>query len=563
MKEKQNIAVVIGSILVFTLVVISFLGDKFIFSNNFDIENDYNRTSVYNVEKSDFDNNINDKENDTYLIEGDFLADNVVTKEEKNAMKHNTRVLQYLVDTANENDIKIPKGIYYFSKGGTSSRGTEDYVIKPKNGITITGAGTDDDNGTILKPYAVPGTIKYGLDMFYWNEFSDSGGSDVNYLENVSFNNFIIDGESVKGNIYNSSGKGFMINLCRNCYWDNIIVKNTDGTGFGMDNVINGKITNSTAINCGKNANIFSEGASGFGIGTGFSDDESMYIENCKSIGNTKFGFFFEHQGRFSKDYTSSKSNGFKVVNSIASGNLYNFGGLRANDVLYNNCSAYNDDTDNDGTPKNYTKLDIYFDDQSRRIEINNFNSEYNFNDVKQNTYYNSVIKWGYDHGIIYGIDKSQFGIGQFVTRAEAITFLWRYAGRPGDVLAGNLLSSNDPRNSNLKIKFKDVSNSSWYVSAVKWGVDSNIINGVSDELFEPNSNVTNTQFITMLWRYAGEPVVNTNAFPGISSQTYYFNAINWAYSKGIISNKLFYPNKDCTREMVTVYIYRYNLTIS
>lgn len=322
MKEKQNIAVVIGSILVFTLVVISFLGDKFIFSNNFDIENDYNRTSVYNVEKSDFDNNINDKENDTYLIEGDFLADNVVTKEEKNAMKHNTRVLQYLVDTANENDIKIPKGIYYFSKGGTSSRGTEDYVIKPKNGITITGAGTDDDNGTILKPYAVPGTIKYGLDMFYWNEFSDSGGSDVNYLENVSFNNFIIDGESVKGNIYNSSGKGFMINLCRNCYWDNIIVKNTDGTGFGMDNVINGKITNSTAINCGKNANIFSEGASGFGIGTGFSDDESMYIENCKSIGNTKFGFFFEHQGCFSKDYTSSKSNGFKVVNSIASGNL-------------------------------------------------------------------------------------------------------------------------------------------------------------------------------------------------------------------------------------------------
>ena len=56
--------------------------------------------------------------------------------------------------------------------------------------------------------------------------------------------NYQIDGIEVKvnNNKYNTAGKGFMINLYKNCDWENITVKNTYATGFGMDNPINSTI---------------------------------------------------------------------------------------------------------------------------------------------------------------------------------------------------------------------------------------------------------------------------------------------------------------------------------
>lgn len=505
------------------------------------------------------DNKSDDKEinkEEMFLIEGDFLSDNIVTEKEKSAMEHNTKTLQYLVDNASyKQNIKLPKGTYYFAKGGSATRGTEDYVIKLKNEITITGNGTNR-NGTILKPYAEKGTIRYGLDMFYFNDLADSYGANANYLENVYFSDFIIDGEDVRGNEYNSSGKGFMINLCRNCTWNNIVVKNTDGTGFGMDNLINGKITNCTAINNGKNADTSSEGASGFGIGIGYSEEESVYIDNCKSIGNTKFGFFFEHQGRFTKYYTAGKAKGFTVINSTASGNLYNFGGLRANDVSYINCTALSDNTGS-------TKFDIYFDDQSRRTNVTNFKASHIFDDVKKSDEYYTASVWAYENAIVNGIGKNKLGAGNMVKRSEAITILWRYANRPGDVLVGSLLDSESSKKANIDTGFNDVDKSSWYVSAVKWGVDEGIINGTSSDTFSPNDNVTVAQIITMLWRYAGKPRGGKkNSFTNVPIGNFYYMATNWAYNKGIISNKNVNINRECTRGEIINMIYKYDITI-
>lgn len=82
-----------------------------------------------------------------------------------------------------------------------------------------------------------------------------------------------------------------MIYGFKNCTWSNVVVKNTDGTGFGMDEPINCKLENCYAYGCGKVVSRMSQdskkyGASGFGIGIGFSEDESMEIVNCVAIGN-------------------------------------------------------------------------------------------------------------------------------------------------------------------------------------------------------------------------------------------------------------------------------------
>lgn len=569
MKEKINTKNLIISTTIFiALLIFYYVYAKTTnhITKTISSQENYLKNATIEVQKKNIEETIsNNLEESNYLIEGDFLSDNIVTDEELKAMEHNTKVLQLLVDSAEENEvITIEKGVYYFTKGGSNTKGNEDYVIKLSNNVNITGAGTSKELSTILKPYAKENTIEYGLDMFYYNELIDSQGTNPQYLENVSFSNFIIDGESVRGKNYNTSGKGFMINLCRNCFWNNITIQNTDATGFGMDNVINGKISNSTAINCGKNASANSEGASGFGIGTGYSNEESVIIENCKSIGNKKYGYFFEHQGIFNRYYQANSSKGFIVRNSTATGNLYNFGGRRANDISYINCTSTTDNTELDGTPINYTKQDIYFDDQSRRTLIQNFQiDKIPFSDINPSSYYYQAVEWAYKNSITYGTGKNSFGTGLEISRAEAITLLWRYSNRPGDVLVGDLVSNSSLKQSNINTGFTDVPNNIWYAQAIYWGKNIGITNGISNNEFGPNLPITRAQFITMLYRYAGSPKVNsTNNFDDVKSSSSYYDAVNWAANKGITkgtSSTTFSPNKNCTREEVITMLYRYN----
>ena len=564
--NKKNL--VISTTIFITILIIYYVYSKNTISVTKTVtsKKDFTQNATIEVPKKNIEESLsNNLKDGNYLIEGNFLNDNIVTEEELKAMEHNTKVLQLLVDSAEENEvITIEKGVYYFPKGGSNTKGNEDYIIKLSNNVNITGAGTSKELSTILKPYAKENTIEYGLDMFYYNELIDSQGTNPQYLENVSFSNFIIDGESVRGKNYNTSGKGFMINLCRNCFWNNIIIQNTDATGFGMDNIINGKISNSTAINCGKNASANSEGASGFGIGTGYSNEESVIIENCKSIGNKKYGYFFEHQGIFNRYYQANSSKGFIVRNSTATGNLYNFGGRRANDISYINCTSTTDNTELDGTPINYTKQDIYFDDQSRRTLIQNFQiDKIPFSDINSNSYYYQAVEWAYKNSITYGTGKNNFGTVSEISRAEAITLLWRYSNRPGDVLVGDLVSTNGLKQSNIDTGFTDVPNNIWYAQAIYWGKNIGITNGISNNEFGPKLPITRAQFITMLYRYAGSPKVNfTNNFNDVKSSSSYYDAVNWAANKGITtgtSSTTFSPNKNCTREEVIMMLYRYN----
>lgn len=557
-KESKNNKVEKGDIIITESIDISML------KNN---ENNLNDDTDENINIED-----NNKEEDEqlYFIEGDFLSDDIVSDEEKIAMDINTKYLQFLVKNAKDNQvIKLPAGTFYFSSGGENIRGVENYVVKLNSNVHIEGAGINEsteDEYTILKPYAKEGTIKYGLDMFYWNEYADSNFQNPEYIENISFSNFIIDGEDVRGNIYNSSGKGFMINLCRNCSWDKMIVRNTDGTGFGMDNVINGTITNSIAINCGKNATVNSTGASGFGIGTGYSEEESMYIENCKSIGNTKYGFFFENQNRFGFDrYNATEAAGFVVVDSYATGNLYNFGGERANDVVYINCNSDKDITDTDGTIIGYTKDDIHFSDESRRVNVINFETNNYYEDITdENTYFYDSVNWSLRNGYFSEITNNNFGIGEKVSRAEAITLLWRYAGRPGDVLAKEDLSSSSATITDIKTGFTDVPGNMWYANAIKWGKKVGVTNGTSTTTFNPNEIINRADFITMLWRNAGSPKVDTNIpFNDVDETAYYYEALKWGYNKNIvkgISENEFRPLSYCTREQVITFLYRYGM---
>ncbi len=472
----------------------------------------------------------------------------IANKKDAATMKKNTTYLQKLIDeTSNKGGgtVKIPTGTFYFSKQAFEH--AEYYVIKCRDNVTIAGSG-NSDNGTILKPV---GNDDFPLDMFYYNEYANSNYTNAKYLVNADFRDFVIDGElATSYNDYNTAGKGFMINLYKDCDWYNITVKNTDGTGFGMDNPINSTIVNSTAIGCGKAAKLTDNGASGFGIGTGFSNEESITIINCKAYGNRKYGFFFEHQNRFKpSEYKATKAKSLIVVDSYAYGNMYNFGGERANDVTFRNCYSYQTSSINPLKIKNESA--IHFGTSSRRTTIQNIYVDKEFNDVpKTSTYYNAV-KWGLKTSIIEGgYDTSIYQPQNDCTRAQAIVMIWRLLGRPGEVVSG--------RNPIVETPFNDVEQKTWYIDAVEWGVNNKVLS--KDAKFNPENGIKRAEYITMLWRTAGEPTANTKLkFTDIKENDYYIKALKWAVSKGIVSNTTtFGPNEIYNRGEAIKILYKY-----
>ncbi|MBP3395579.1 MAG: hypothetical protein J6L87_00265 [Clostridia bacterium] len=250
----------------------------------------------------------------------------------ENEGSQNSRALQTLIDraAAEGKTVYIPAGEYEFAANGSQTIGS--HCIKMLSGVSIMGDGEQ----TVLKPV---GHSPYGLDMFYFNDYLDTG--KATYLENCRFENFVIDATETSLDTYTSAGKGFMFNLFKNCHWKGVTVKNTDATGFGVDCPIDSTMTDCSAIGCGKAATDQSSGASGFGIGFGYSDAESIRIIRCTAQDNKKFGFFLEHQGRFDPNRYSSKTPlGFTVKDCLAEKNLFGFGGVCAVNTLYESCTS-------------------------------------------------------------------------------------------------------------------------------------------------------------------------------------------------------------------------------
>lgn len=53
------------------------------------------------------------------------------------------------------------------------------------------------------------------------------------------------------------------------------------------------------------------------------------------------------------------------------------------------------------------------------------------FNDVPADSYYGKAAQWALENGITTGVGGNSFGSDSTVTRAEVVTFLWRAAGSP------------------------------------------------------------------------------------------------------------------------------------
>lgn len=115
-------------------------------------------------------------------------------------------------------------------------------------------------------------------------------------------------------------------------------------------------------------------------------------------------------------------------------------------------------------------------------------NPFHDVNAVTHSSYYKAIL-WASQKGITSGTSTTAFSPDQVCTRAQIVTFLYRYAGQPSGYYSN---------------PFKDVSATSEasYYNAVLWAVGKGITTGTSATTFSPYASCNRAEAVTFLYRY-------------------------------------------------------------
>ncbi len=108
---------------------------------------------------------------------------------------------------------------------------------------------------------------------------------------------------------------------------------------------------------------------------------------------------------------------------------------------------------------------------------------------------------------------------------------------------------------------FRDVKESDWFYSDVKYVSEAGFMTGTENDLFSPNETTKRAMIVTILWRMEGRPVQEGSVFSDVPGNAYYAEAVTWAFKNGIVngySNEVFAPEDDITREQLALMLYRY-----
>ena len=129
------------------------------------------------------------------------------------------------------------------------------------------------------------------------------------------------------------------------------------------------------------------------------------------------------------------------------------------------------------------------------------------FTDVSEGAWYYGAVCYVWENGIMEGVEADKFAPNSPLTRAMVWAILARLDG-------------------------VEVSGDNWMTTAQEWAVRSGVSDGEN-----PTGYITREQLVTMLWRYAGGPVVDYALAAPDADQIsdWALEAMRWAASEGII----------------------------
>ena len=153
------------------------------------------------------------------------------------------------------------------------------------------------------------------------------------------------------------------------------------------------------------------------------------------------------------------------------------------------------------------------------------------FADVTHGAWYEESVQYVYEKGIMTG-SEGLFSPDANVTRAVMVETLYKMEGKPAvtDFTAYGEMT--------------DVAADGWYKNSVAWGMNNNIVTGDTYHMtFSPDGNVTREQIATFLYRYANFKGMDTTLsasadeiLGGAYVSEWAKEAFAWAVDTGLIS---------------------------
>ncbi len=179
-------------------------------------------------------------------------------------------------------------------------------------------------------------------------------------------------------------------------------------------------------------------------------------------------------------------------------------------------------------------------------IRVDRFLDFVPFLDAGGSAFWTSASDWARYARVTTGIAPGVFGPARPLTRAEAVTFLWRFMGSP----EGHLTSG-----------FPDVVPGSFYEKAVDWALATGVTTGLPGGVFGPGDPVTRAQLATFMFRTVGEPAgAPPSGFGDVLEGSWYALAVAWMDHTGITtgtSPTTFSPDRVVDRAELITFLFR------
>jgi len=171
---------------------------------------------------------------------------------------------------------------------------------------------------------------------------------------------------------------------------------------------------------------------------------------------------------------------------------------------------------------------------------------KYRFTDIPAKHYAEDEIDYLVDRGILKGVGNDKFGVGQGLTRWQAVVLLTR---------ANHVSLDNRPDPG-----FKDVPQNHPYYKEIAAAVDVNLFNGVSDTEFKPDKTLTRAEMAVVLQRLYQFPATTMKIPFTDVKENWYKDEVARLYASGItdgVTKSTFGPGNTVTREQFAVFLVR------
>ena len=162
------------------------------------------------------------------------------------------------------------------------------------------------------------------------------------------------------------------------------------------------------------------------------------------------------------------------------------------------------------------------------------------FTDVKKTDWYYEAVKFAFEKGITSGVSETEYDPQNKVTRGQFITMLCRAYGIK-EMTGDNFADCGD----------------TWYTGYLAAAKQLGISNGVGDNKFAPEKEISREEMVTLIYNYlksvgkVDEEISETTFTDNDSISSWAKNGVAFASSKGYVNgkgNNFFDPNGDATR---------------